>query len=77
MYRPTIKRGDKELERFDLEASLVSEVALEKEKQKTEQLRQRGLLIILVIVLSLFGGAIVLGQEGLTTLKDLVVALMG
>lgn len=77
MYDHTIKRGDKELERFDLEVSLVSQVELEKEKQKTARLRQRGLLITLAIVLSLFGGAMVLGQERLTTLKDLVVALMG
>jgi len=78
MYRPSIQRGNQELERFhDLETSLDREIELEKERQKTERLRLVRHVLTLAIVLSAFGGAVSLGQDGLTDLKDLVIGLVG
>ena len=78
MYQLRITHGGRELDRFDgLQVRIVEGIELEKERQKTERLRLLKRVATLAIVLSLFGGAIALGQEGLATLKDLIVGACG
>lgn len=84
MYHPVIKRGGRDLERFDdLTVSLDREIELEKvkqeterQKQATERLKLRRRLTTLAIVVAFFGGASVLGQEGLIALKDLMIEVL-
>ena len=84
MYRPVIQRGGQDLERFDdLTVSLDREIELEKTKQETERQKQaterlklRRRLATLAIVVAFFGGASILGQDGLIVLKDLVVEVL-
>ncbi|MGI9491175.1 MAG: hypothetical protein ACR2QF_01990 [Geminicoccaceae bacterium] len=78
MCHPEIKRGDQELERFDdLKVSLVTEIELEREKQKTERLRLFKKLALLLVLIVLFGGALALGNDGLILLKDLMAEVLG
>ncbi|MEZ5930631.1 MAG: hypothetical protein R3F54_01505 [Alphaproteobacteria bacterium] len=84
MYRPVIQLGDRDLERFDdLTVSLDREIDLEKAKQETERQKQtterlklRRRLTTLAIVMAFFGGASILGPDGLIVLKDLVVEVL-
>ena len=84
VYHPVIKRGDRDLERFDdPTVSVGREVELEKAKQETErqnqateQLKLRRRLTTLAVVVTFFGGASILGQEGLIVLENLVVGVL-
>jgi len=84
MYHPVIQRGGQDLERFeDLTVPLDREIELEKTRQETERQKQateglklRRRLTTLAIVVTFFGGASILGQEGLIVLKDLVVEVL-
>ena len=70
MYGPEINRGDQELDRFDLEVSLVSEIQLERERQKTGRLWLFTLMILALVAAIIFGGAYALGNDGLVQLNQ-------
>lgn len=84
MSKISIRRGDRELDRFDgLSVSFdqailleVSKQATERLKQETERLRLRGRLVKLAIVVVFFGGTLALGLDGLIAVKNLLAEVL-